>query len=44
MFLEQNNATILKSYGNVKIILKNYQRVLENFDKVGVLESNKGSF
>jgi hypothetical protein len=43
MFLEQKNATNLKNYGNVKIILKIYQGALEDLVKVGVLESNKAS-
>jgi hypothetical protein len=43
MFLEQKNATILKNYGNVKIILKIYQGDLEDLVKVDVLESNNTS-
>ncbi len=38
--LELKNASILKSRGNVKRMLKDYQGALEDLDKANVLEPN----
>ncbi len=37
---EQNNAFTLRSRGDVKRILKDYQGALEDLDKANVLEPN----
>jgi len=37
---EPNDAFILRSHGNVKKMLKEYQGTLEDLDKADVLEPN----
>jgi len=41
--LDPNNASTLRSRGNVKYMLDDYQGALEDLDKVNVLEPNNAS-
>jgi hypothetical protein len=40
MIFELNNIFIFKTYSNVKRMLDDYQRALDNLDKVNILDSN----